>query len=185
MYLLLTLGLVAAGIAAYRAGRVFGSDPRAADVGTALQNPVHVRDIQLVAASGADITLGDIAAQTLLVFFGFTSCPYVCPTTLARLSRIYRDAGEPPDVQIVLITEDPGDTPEETHRNAASFHPDFLGLAGDTQVLARAARTFVVGSRELDGGDFAHTDAVYVVEDGRIERVVTQDQLGGLGSLVS
>jgi protein SCO1/2 len=93
-------------------------------VGTALQNPVEVRDIQLVAASDADITLGDIEAQSLLVFFGFTSCPDVCPTTLARLGHIYRDAGEPPDVQIVLITVDPRDTPTETHRYAASFHPD-------------------------------------------------------------
>lgn len=182
--LILLLAGLAAAAAAFTLGRLVASQRGAGgEVGTELQNPADVRATELTRADGTEIALGEINPERLLVFFGFTNCPDVCPTTLARLGRAYRDAGEPGGTQVVFITVDSNDTPQQTQRYAQGFHPDFLGLSGGPQALARAAKAFFVGSRELAEGDFAHTDAVFLVEDGLLRRVVPQDQLAGIASL--
>ncbi len=174
------LALVAAGTLAYVGGRWVSGATRAPDLGgTELRNPPQL-DEALVDATGARRTLAEIVDQEdrdmLLVFFGFTRCPDVCPITLARLAEAYRDAGEPDDIGIVMITVDPEyDTPERVQRYVEGFHPDFLGLSGETGAVARAARSFYIGVRIVGEGEVDHTDVVAVVDaDGRMRRIYGQ-----------
>lgn len=174
------LALVAAGTLAYVGGRWIGGTARAPDLGgTELRNPPQL-DEALLDATGARRTLAEIAEQdgrdVLLVFFGFTRCPDVCPVTLARLAEAYRDAGEPDEIGIVMITVDPAhDTPELVQQYVENFHPAFLGLSGGTGAVARAARTFYIGVRVAAEGEIEHTDVVAVVDaEGRMRRIYGQ-----------
>lgn len=172
---ILLLGL---GYGAYTLGRL-ASKPELG--GTVLQNPVDVRGVSLTGAAGKPVAFDDFQNQLTLVFFGYTRCPDVCPVTLARLAKMYRDLGEPSDLQVVMVTVDPGnDTPELTQRYATSFHPDFVGLGGSNAQVATAARTFFVG---YGAGDkpVAHTDAVLLVDpEGHLRAVYGQDNLEAL-----
>lgn len=171
--------LVAAGLGAYLLGTRLSPGPEPA--GTALRNPPVVGDAVLVAADGRETTLREVAgdARVTLVFFGFTRCPDVCPITMARLAKVYRDVGEPDDVRVVMITVDPAhDTPEVVGRYAASFHPTFVGLSGSNTQVAVAARSFFVGYADVGGGQFTHTEVVAVVDrEGRLRYVYGNDKV--------
>ena len=116
------------------------------------------------------------------MFFGFTTCPDVCPLTLGRLAQTYRDLGEPEAVQVVMVSVDPGtDTPARTQRYVAGFHASFTGLTGSTADTARAARAFFVGYRQLDRS-VGHTDTVALLDpEGRMRFVYTQDKVARIG----
>ena len=177
--LLFALLLVGAGIGAYTLGTRMR--PPAELAGTALQNPPVVGDVELVHVDRGGLTLREAAGDVpvTLVFFGFTQCPDVCPITMARLAKIYRELGEPEGVQVVMVTVDPEtDTPDVVARYAAGFHPDFLGLGGSNAQIAVAARTFYVGYASLGGGQYTHTDVVAVVDrEGRMRYVYGNDRV--------
>lgn len=82
----------------------------------------------------------------MLLAFGFTHCPDVCPTTLAKLAEAMRLLGPlSNDVQVLMVTVDPErDTPAVLARYVPAFHPSFLGLWGDRQAIARTAAEFKV-----------------------------------------
>jgi len=171
--------LVLAGAGAYMLGTRLAPGPELA--GTALQNPPVVGDAVLLDPSGREVTLREVAdgARITLVFFGFTRCPDVCPITMARLAKVYRDVGEPDDVQVVMITVDPeNDTPDVVGRYAAAFHPAFVGLSGSNAQVAVAARSFYVGYADVGGGQFTHTEVVAVVDrEGRLRYVYGNDKV--------
>ena len=171
--------LVLAGAGAYTLGTRLAPAPELA--GTALQNPPVVGEAVLLDPGGHEVTLLDVAdgARVTLVFFGFTRCPDVCPITLARLAKVYRDVGEPDDVRVVMITVDPEhDTPDVVGRYAAAFHPSFVGLSGSNAQVAVAARSFYVGYADVGGGQFTHTEVVAVVDrDGRLRYVYGNDKV--------
>ena len=173
----LLLGL--AGVAAYVLGTRLAPGPEL--VGTALQNPPVVGGAPLVDPSGREVTLSQAAdgATVTLVFFGFTRCPDVCPITMARLAKVYRDLDEPDDVRVIMITVDPEhDTPEIVGRYAANFHPAFVGLSGSNSQVAVAARSFYVGYADVGSGQFTHTDVVAVVDrQGRLRYVYGSDKV--------
>lgn len=181
---LVVVGLIAAGVLAYGAGRWLAG-ASAEPAGTELENPPRL-DEPLLGADGRARTLAQLAAEggdaVLLVFFGFTRCPDVCPATLSRVAAAYRATGEPDDVGVAMVTVDPEhDTPEATQRYVEGFHPDFTGLSGDSGAIARAARTFYIGVRDAPDGLIAHTDVVAVVDaDGRMRRIYGQADLGAL-----
>jgi protein SCO1 len=145
--------------------------------GTALDTPVLVGDFALSSAGGK-AALSDWRGKYLLVFFGFTECPDVCPLTMGRLAKIYRDLGEPEDVQVVMVSVDPEtDTPARVQRYVESFHPSFVGLTGSTSDIAEAARTFFVGYRQLGEG-VGHTDYVTLLDrEGKMRLVYAQDKM--------
>jgi len=151
--------------------------------GTALENPPRVGDFELTNAEGERVTLSNWRGKVLLVFFGFTHCPDVCPLTLGRLAKTYEDLGEPEDVQVVMITVDPeNDTPEVVQRYAAGFHPSFIGLSGSGSDIATAARTLYASGREAGEGRFIHTDAVMLLDrEGRMRLVYAQDKVARIG----
>ena len=184
-YLLLAVGLVAAGVGAFALGGLLRPQP--APAGTALDNPVDVRGLDLVDQEGSTVDLaGDFGGDVTLVFFGFTRCPDVCPLTMARLAKAYRDAGEPQDLKVVMVSVDPEfDTPEVMGAYVERFHDDFVGLTGTTSQVATAARTFFAGYSGT-AEELVHTDAVAVVDrQGRLRYVYTADAVVSLGGDLS
>ncbi len=149
--------------------------------GTALDSPVQVGDFTLTSADGK-AALSDWRGKYLLVFFGFTRCPDVCPLTLGRLAKTYRELREPEDVQVVMVSFDPEtDTPARLERYLEGFHPSFVGLTGSTSDIAKAARTFFVGYQQLGDG-FTHTDTVALLDrEGRMRLVYGQDKVARIG----
>jgi protein SCO1 len=170
--------LVLAGVLAYALGVVLRPAPALA--GTALQNPPRVAQVELVRGDGAPVTLAEVGAGgSLLVFFGFTRCPDVCPITMAHLARVFQDLGEPDGLTVAMITVDPEhDTPEVLDRYVRAFHPDFVSLTGSNAQIAVAARTFFVGYAGIGTATFTHTDVVALVDRaGDLRYVYNQEAL--------
>ena len=178
---LIALALLAAGLAAYTGGMLLAPKPELA--GTALTDPIDVAGLELEAAGGEQVQLGDYAGGVTAVFFGYTRCPDVCPITMARLADAYRELGEPENLNVVMITVDPGfDTPEVVADYAGNFHPDFIGLGGSNQQVAEAAAAFYVGFNDI-GQDVIHTDAVMLMDSqGEFRMVYATDKLMDLGT---
>jgi len=91
-------------------------------------------------------TLADFRGKTVIVFFGYTSCPDVCPTILARLSTVMKKLGDDAQrVQVLMVTVDPErDTPERLAAYMSAFNPSFLGLYSEHPVTEASARAFKV-----------------------------------------
>lgn len=149
--------------------------------GTVLDNPVQIGEFTLTSAAGRT-SLSAWRGAYLLVFFGFTECPDVCPLTLSRLAKTYRNLGEPEDVRVVMVSVDPEtDTPARVSRYVKQFHPSFVGLTGSSSDIAEAARTFFAGYRQL-GDQVGHTDAVALLDpEGRMRLIYMQDKIPRLG----
>lgn len=104
------------------------------------------RDFKLTDHNGQTRTLADFRGKVVAVFFGYTHCPDVCPTTLsdfaAALNQIGPLAGQ---VQVIFVTVDPQrDTPELLKYFVPAFHPSFLGMYTDAESLKRLAKEFRV-----------------------------------------
>jgi protein SCO1 len=112
----------------------------------------------------------DLKGKTFLVFFGFTHCPDVCPTTLFEISEIMRKLGPEADRTAALfISVDPErDTPEAMKDYLSSFDPHLRGLTGDAASLAAVAKAYRVYYKKvpLEGGDYTmdHTAIVYLMD---------------------
>lgn len=179
----LALVVVLAGSAAYLAGRSLAPAPER--VATVLDDPQDAADLELTLASdGSRVRFGDVAgrARWTLVFFGFVDCPDVCPITMARLAELYRDLGEPEDLQVAMVTVDPeNDDAERLDRYVSGFHPDFVGLTGANADIAAAARRFFIGYSGT-GEAIVHTEAVALVDaEGRLRGVYGQGKVGRIG----
>lgn len=178
---LILVGLVAAAVAGFaymQLQRANGPEY----YGTPLDNPVQVAPFTLTDAQGERVTLEKWRGDLLLVFFGFTRCPDVCPLTLGRLAKVYEDLGEPEDLQVVMVTVDPQhDTPKLTQQYAGGFNPDFAGLSGSSSDIANAATTFFVGYRGLENDGFLHTDSVALLDrEGKMRFIYGQDKVARL-----
>ncbi len=104
------------------------------------------KDFVLTDPQGQARRLADFKGKAVVVFFGYTQCPDVCPTTLLSmrevLNRLGNDAGR---VQVVFVTLDPArDTPQVLAGYVTAFHPSFVGLRGDEATIAAVARDFKV-----------------------------------------
>ena len=167
--------LMAAAVGAYSLGIVMRGEPELG--GTELEGRPDVSDLALVGGDGSPVRLGDFAGRYLVVFFGYTNCPDVCPLTMSRLGSTYRSLGEPEGVQVVMITVDPErDTPEAIHRYASGFHPDFIGLGGSGEALDEAAARFYVGATGDPMGLIMHSTQVMLVDQrGGYWRVYSDD----------
>lgn len=131
---------------------------------------------------GQERSVGEFRGKAVIVFFGYTSCPDVCPTTLARLAEVLKQLG--PDgerVQVILVSVDPEtDTPERLGPYVTAFHPSFIGLAGDLTATEAVARGFKVFFAKAKGGHHAgmidHTTGAYVFDTaGKIRLYVKDD----------
>lgn len=130
-------------------------------------------DFSLLDASGKTRSLADFRGKVVALFFGYTHCPEVCPTTLADLAVVMRQLGaDAQKVQVLFITLDPErDTAEVLEKFVPSFYPSFLGLRGDAAATAEAAKAFAVNyEKRPQKNDYAidHFDSVYLVgTDGK------------------
>lgn len=112
-------------------------------------------------AKGFDLTdhrgrrtrLEDFSGKLLIVFFGYTQCPDVCPTTMAEMAEVMRRLGPLAEqVRVAFITVDPErDTQELLSHYVPAFHPEFIGLWGDAEATARTARAFRVVYQKVPG----------------------------------
>ena len=139
------------------------------------------RDFALNDASGKGRTLADFRGKAVVVFFGFTHCPDICPTALGTIAEAMRQLGQDASrVQGVFITVDPErDTPELLARYAAAFHPSFIGLHGDADATARVAKEFKVLYQKSPGstpGSYTmdHSAGMFVFDpQGRLRLYAT------------
>jgi protein SCO1/2 len=128
---------------------------------------------QLVDQDGKAVSDRDLAGRPSLVFFGFTHCPDVCPTTLFEVSEIIRALGPDADkVQALFITVDPErDTPDKLKDYLSSFDPHLRGLTGDSAAVAAVTKAYRVYVRKVpqdNGYTMDHTAIVYLMDkDGR------------------
>lgn len=108
--------------------------------GTPYEDDMPAPALALAAHDGRQVTLDDFRGRPVLLFFGYTRCPDICPGTLARLSRLRRElAGPAEDTEILLVTLDPEvDTPAVLGEYVRGFGPRITGLTGDSAALARA-----------------------------------------------
>ena len=92
--------------------------------------PRAIRDFSLIDHNGDAVSVEDLQGDWQLVFFGFTFCPDICPTTMAVLNRAVSAMENPP--QIIMVSVDPErDSPEALARYVPSFNPDFIGYTGN------------------------------------------------------
>jgi protein SCO1 len=129
---------------------------------------------RLIDQEGQTFTDQELRGKSFLVFFGFTHCPDVCPTTLFEISELMRQLGGDADRTAALfITVDPErDTPAAMKDYLSSFDPHIRGLSGDEAALAAVAKAYRVYYKKvpLEGGDYTmdHTAIVYLMgKDGR------------------
>lgn len=119
---------------------------------------------------GKTVTDADFKGKPLLVFFGYTHCPDVCPTTLFELSEVLRALGSDADkTQAVFISIDPErDTPAVLKDYLSSFDPHLRGLTGSTSQIAAVEKTYRVYAKKVPttGGDYTmdHTALVYLMD---------------------
>jgi len=111
------------------------------------------RELALADHHGKARTLADFRGKAVVIFFGFTQCPDVCPTALSTLAEAMRRLG--PDaarVQVLFVTIDPErDTADLLSRYVPAFDPSFLGLRGDAEATARVAKEFKVLYQKVPG----------------------------------
>ncbi|NML43150.1 SCO family protein [Ramlibacter sp. G-1-2-2] len=113
----------------------------------------YARDFQLPDQNGKVRTLKDFAGKVVVVFFGYTQCPDVCPTTLAEIAQAKKLLGPDGDkVQGIFITVDPErDTPEILKAYMANFDPNFIALRGNLEQTAAVAKDFKVYYKKVEG----------------------------------
>ena len=129
---------------------------------------------KLTDQNGRTVTERDLKGRPFLVFFGFTRCPDICPTTLFEVSEIMRALGKDADrVGALFITVDPErDTPAALKDYLSSFDPHLAGLTGEPAAVAAVAKAYRVYFKKvpLDQGGYTmdHTAIVYLMDkDGR------------------
>jgi protein SCO1/2 len=155
-WLLILLALVAAGGGVWVAQRTSNPAPQLTS-GTWLPQPRPVPEVALVDQSGQPFTTQSLKGHPTLLFFGFTHCPDVCPTTLARLTEVVK-AAKVPDLKVLLVSVDPErDTPELLERYVHAFSPDFGGVTGKPEEIQRLAKEFGVAAVKVDMGGGEYT----------------------------
>ncbi len=139
--------------------------------GSVIDPPLPAPDFALEDGSGGRFRLSEQRGKLVILFFGFTTCPDVCPTTLSEMKLIHKRLGTlAEDARFVLITVDPErDTPERTAQYAASFHPAFIGLSGSEEELQPVWKAYGVyrekrQTASASGYLVDHSAFVYIID---------------------
>jgi len=143
-----------------------------------MPSPYHAKDVswqhahadfQLADFNGKPRSLLDFRGKVVVLFFGYTHCPEICPTMLADLAQVMHLLGKDVErVQVLFVTLDPErDSPELLAKYVLSFDPSFLGLYGDDQATKQAADAFGVNYVKQDdkhgGYTLDHTAGMYLL----------------------
>jgi len=182
--LLLSLG------ACDRLGLHFAMPGKSAFQNTDVTGLGYARDFALPDFNGKMRTLADFRGKAVVVFFGYTQCPDVCPTTMAQLAAAMKQLGPLADrVQVLFISLDPDrDTRAILSKYVPAFDPRFLGLVGDNEQTKRVAKEFKVYYNKVPGkepGSYTvdHSAGAYVFDpQGKIRLFINYGQ--GTASIV-
>ncbi|MCX7622445.1 MAG: SCO family protein [Thermomicrobium sp.] len=148
--------------------------------GIALDPPQEVPAVALQGSDGQRHTLADFRGKLTVVFFGYTHCPDVCPTTASTMARARALLGQDADrVQLVFVSVDPErDSPERLASYLAKYDSTFLGLTGDEASIQELASAFGVHYAKIEstsalGYLVEHTSSSFVLDgDGRLRAVL-------------
>ena len=143
------------------------------------------RSLELTDHTGKPRRLEDFRGKAVVVFFGFTHCPDVCPSTLADAAQAMKQLGPDADrVQVLLVTVDPErDTHQVLSDYVTAFDPRFLGMAGDLDATRRVAKEFKVyfekrAGKTPGGYSIDHSAQSYVIDpQGRLRLFVRHDRV--------
>jgi protein SCO1/2 len=129
------------------------TSPKVAFHGADITGAEYARTLALPDVNGQPRTLGDFKGKVTVVFFGYTQCPDVCPTTMTELAQVKKSLGADGDkLQAVFVTIDPErDTPEILKSYMASFDPSFVALRGTLEQTQAAAKEFKVYFAKVPG----------------------------------
>lgn len=137
---------------------------------------------RLVAQDGRTVTDADFKGEAKLVFFGYTHCPDICPTTLFDMSQVFEKLGADKKVAGLFITVDPErDTPEVMKDYVSSFDPRIVGLSGSREAIDPVLKEYRVYSRKVpsDNGEYSmdHSAIVYLMDkQGRFVNAFNLEQ---------
>lgn len=178
LVLLVALVLLAGcgGLGAPAAGGSADETPQ----GARIDPPRELTDFTLTSQDGTPVSLSDLKGKPVLMFFGYTFCPDVCPTTLAEFVHVKRNLGEEADrVAFVFVSVDgERDTPEVLARHLSAFDKDFIGLQGEEATLRQISNDYGLyyKKNEVEGTSAAylvdHTAASYLIDpEGRLHMI--------------
>lgn len=135
----------------------------------------------LVDSKGQPFASSKLAGKPYTIFFGFTHCPDVCPTTLARLAKLRRQLGPDDAFRIVFVSVDPErDGPAEVGRYAGLFGSPVIGLTGSPAQITQVKKQFGIFSEKAGTGDdysVDHTASVLLFgKDGQFQSTISPDE---------
>jgi len=139
-------------------------------------------EFTLTDTDGGNVNAESLRGRPLLIFFGFTNCPYVCPTTLTQLSVVMKELGpQAKYIRIALVSVDPArDTPQVMKKYTASFGPWLMGLTGSEQALTTLRESYGVYAAMESSDDkgtynVMHSTAVFAFDAKGRARLVISD----------
>ena len=139
--------------------------------GSLIDPPIPAADFQLTDQHGQPFRLSEQQGNVVLIFFGYTHCPDVCPVTLSEFKQIKQGLGDRADkVRFVFITVDPDrDTVEKMGAHLEKFDPAFIGLTGDRDDLEKVWDRYGVYQAKAESGSAAgylvdHTARIYAID---------------------
>lgn len=133
---------------------------------------------------GKVASLSDFRGKVMLLNFGYTSCPDICPMVVARMSQVVKRLGDDAKhVQVVFVTFDPErDTVERLDEYLGYFNPDFVGFSGTEEQIKQAAKQFGViymaqRGESAAGTLYTHSDFIYLMDrKGRVRALFATDK---------
>ena len=138
-------------------------------------------EFQLQGSNDAQVALSSYKGKVVVIAFGFSHCPKICPVTLGKLSQVWKDLGpEANDLQMLFISVDPArDTPERLREWVTIFNPSFIGLTGTEQELGQVREIYgvvakkAVSENEKLGYEVHHSSSLYVVDrEGKLRVLI-------------
>jgi protein SCO1/2 len=139
--------------------------------------------LELTDHTGKPRRLEDFRGKAVVLFFGFTHCPDICPTTLADISQAIKALGPDAErVQVLMVSVDPErDTPEALAKYVTAFDPRFLGLRGDLPATQKVAKEFkIYFEKRKQGASYTvdHSAQSYVIDpQGRLRLLVRHERI--------
>jgi protein SCO1/2 len=147
--------------------------------------PRQAPDFALQGSDGRELTVSRYIGKVIVLGFGYTSCPDVCPTTLSTLAQARRQLGPAAaDVQVLYVTVDPErDDPERMKKYVGAFDPTFIGATGSASALAAVRKNYgVQAERKALGASYvvAHSSYTYLIDRrGRLRALMPYGRAPG------
>lgn len=144
------------------------------DGATVIDPPRKLDDFTLAGNDGNPLRLSDLAGSVTLLYFGYTNCPDVCPTTLADFQQVKRLLGQAgANVNFVMVSVDgTHDTPDRMRRFLGEFDPAFVGMTGAEQEVRRIGVDFGLYFRDADEDVVNHTNSIFMIDQAGFLRVM-------------